>query len=136
MTLLGERAFAPLDALRRQTFASLSNRNYRRYLTGQSISLVGTWMQTIAQSWLVLQLTGSGTALGLVVALQTLPTLVLGPYGGVIADRMDKRRLMIGLQSVMGVLALALGLLTITGIVQLWQVYVLAFVLGLNNCFE
>jgi MFS family permease len=136
MTLLGEHAFAPLDALRRQTFASLSNRNYRRYLTGQSISLVGTWMQTIAQSWLVLQLTGSGTALGLVVALQTLPTLVLGPYGGVIADRMDKRRLMIGLQSVMGVLALALGLLTITGIVQLWQVYVLAFVLGLNNCFE
>ncbi|HET6258967.1 MFS transporter [Pseudonocardia sp.] len=136
MTLLSERAIAPLDALRRQTFASLSNRNYRRYLTGQSISLVGTWMQTIAQSWLVLQLTGSGTALGLVVALQTLPTLVLGPYGGVIADRMDKRRLMIGLQSVMGVLALALGLLTITGAVQLWQVYVLAFVLGLNNCFE
>jgi MFS family permease len=136
MTLLSERAIAPLDALRRQTFASLSNRNYRRYLTGQSISLVGTWMQTIAQSWLVLQLTGSGTALGLVVALQTLPTLVLGPYGGVIADRMDKRRLMIALQSVMGVLALLLGLLTITGAVQLWQVYVLAFVLGLNNCFE
>jgi MFS family permease len=136
MTLLSERAIAPLDALRRQTFASLSNRNYRRYLTGQSISLIGTWMQTIAQSWLVLQLTGSGTALGLVVALQTLPTLVLGPYGGVIADRIDKRRLMIGLQSVMGVLALVLGLLTITGAVQLWQVYVLAFVLGLNNCFE
>src|ERR1700754_1909429 len=126
MTVVGERALAPLDALRRQTFASLSNSNYRRYLTGQSISLVGTWMQTIAQSWLVLQLTGSATALGLVVALQTLPTLVLGPYGGVIADRMDKRRLMIVLQAVMGAQALLLGVLTITGVVQLWHVYVLA----------
>ncbi|GAA1309229.1 MFS transporter [Pseudonocardia xinjiangensis] len=136
MTLVGERTLAPLDALRRQTFASLSNPNYRRYISGQSISLVGTWMQTIAQSWLVLQLTGSATALGLVVALQTLPTLVLGPYGGVIADRMDKRKLMIGLQSMMGALALLLGLLTITGVVQLWHVYALAFLLGLNNCFE
>jgi MFS family permease len=136
MTLVGERALAPLQALRRQTFASLSNRNYRRYITGQSISLVGTWMQTVAQSWLVLQLTGSATALGTVVALQTLPTLVLGPYGGVIADRMDKRKLMIGLQAMMGVLALLLGLLTITGEVRLWQVYVLAILLGLNNCFE
>jgi MFS family permease len=136
VTLVGERTLAPLDALRRQTFASLSNPNYRRYISGQSISLVGTWMQTIAQSWLVLQLTGSATALGLVVALQTLPTLVLGPYGGVIADRMDKRKLMIGLQSMMGALALLLGLLTITGVVQLWHVYALAFLLGLNNCFE
>jgi MFS family permease len=136
VTLVGERALAPLDALRRQTFASLSNPNYRRYISGQSVSLVGTWMQTIAQSWLVLQLTGSATALGLVVALQTLPTLVLGPYGGVIADRMDKRKLMIGLQSMMGALALLLGLLTITGAVQLWHVYALAFLLGLNNCFE
>src|ERR1700754_3681153 len=136
MTVVGERALAPLDALRRQTFASLSNSNYRRYLTGQSISLVGTWMQTIAQSWLVLQLTGSATALGLVVALQTLPTLLFGPYGGVIADRMDKRKLMIGLQSMMGVLALLVGLLTITGSVRLWEVYVLAFLLGMNNSFE
>jgi MFS family permease len=135
VTLLGERIFA-LDALRRQTFASLSNRNYRRYLSGQSISLVGTWMQTIAQSWLVLQLTGSATAVGIVVALQTLPQLVLGPYGGLIADRMDKRRLMIGLQSMMGAQALLLGMLAITGAVQLWHVYVLAFLLGMINCFE
>ena len=127
---------APLAALRHQTFAALSNPNYRRYYSGQSVSLVGTWMQTIAQSWLVLELTGSATALGVVIALQTLPTLVLGPYAGVIADRMDKRRLMIGLQSAMGALALLLGLLTITGAVQLWHVYVLAFLLGLNNCFE
>ncbi|UZJ24205.1 MFS transporter [Rhodococcus antarcticus] len=123
-------------ALRSETFASLRNPNYRLYVSGQAVSLVGTWMQTVAQSWLVLTLTGSGTALGLVVALQTLPVLLLGPYGGVVADRIDKRRLMIGLQSMMGVLALVLGLLTTTGTVQLWQVYVLAFLLGLNNCFE
>jgi MFS family permease len=120
----------------RTTFASLANPNYRRYVGGQGVSLIGTWMQSVAQSWLVLQLTGSGTALGLVVALQTLPVLLLGPYGGVVADRVDKRRLMIGLQSVMGLLALTLGLLTVTGRVQLWHVFVLAALLGLNNCFE
>jgi MFS family permease len=125
-----------LATVGRQTFSSLANPNYRRYTRGQAVSLAGTWMQSIAQSWLVLELTGSATALGTVIALQTLPTLVLGPYAGVVADRMDKRRLMIGLQAMMGVLALALGLLTITGVVALWQVYVLAVLLGLNNCFE
>jgi MFS family permease len=123
-------------ALGRQTFSSLSNRNYRRYFSGQAVSLIGTWMQTVAQSWLVLQLTSSGTALGLVVALQTLPVLLLGPYGGVVADRVDKRKLMIGLQAMMGVLALVLGLLTVTHVVTLWEVYLLAFLLGLNNTFE
>jgi MFS family permease len=127
---------AALGALRRQTFAALGNPNYRRWFGGQSISLAGTWMQMIAQSWLVLELTGSGTAIGLVIALQTLPTLLLGPYAGVLADRLDKRRLMIGLQATMGLLALALGLLTITGAVSLRQVYLLALLLGLANCFE
>ena len=93
-------------------------------------------MQSVAQSWLVLELTDSGTALGLVVALQTLPVLLLGPYGGVVADRVDKRSLMIAFQSMMGVLALVLAVLTITHAVRLWQVYLLAFLLGLNNCFE
>jgi MFS family permease len=130
---MSERAVA---TLRRQTFSSLSNRNFRRYLSGQAVSLIGTWMQTVAQSWLVLQLTHSGTALGLVVALQTLPVLLLGPYGGVVADRVDKRKLMIALQSMMGVLALTLGLLTLTHVVTLWEVYALAFLLGLNNTFE
>ena len=120
----------------RDTFASLSNPNYRRYFAGQSVSLVGTWMQSVAQSWLVLQMTGSGTALGLVVALQMLPVLLLGPYGGVVADRVDKRKLMMALQAMMGVLALVLGVLTITHEVNLTQVYILAFLLGLNNCFE
>ena len=120
----------------RQTFASLRTPNYRRYFSGQSISLIGTWMQTVAQSWLVLQLTGSATDLGVVIALQTLPILVLGSYGGVVADRLDKRRLMIGLQSIMGVLALVLGVLTLTHLVVLWEVFALAFLLGLCNCFE
>lgn len=129
-------ASARMRAVSRRTFASLHTPNYRRYFIGQSISLVGTWMQSVAQSWLVLTLTGSGTALGFVVAMQTLPVLLLGPYGGVVADRIDKRRLMVALQSMMGVLALVLGVLTVTGEVRLWQVYVLALLLGLNNAFE
>ena len=76
----------------RTTFAALAIPNYRLYIQGQAVSLIGTWMQMTAQSWLVLELTHSATALGLIVALQTLPVLVLGPYGGVIADRVDKRR--------------------------------------------
>ncbi len=119
-----------------RTFSSLAVPNYRRYFTGQAISLIGTWMQTTAQAWLVLTLTNSATDLGLVVALQTLPVLLLGPYGGVIADRVDKRRLMIVLQSLMGVQALVLGLLTLTHRVTFTDVCVLAVVLGLNNCFE
>ena len=120
----------------RVTFAALAIPNYRRYFAGQSISLIGTWMQMTAQSWLVLTLTHSGTALGVIVALQTLPVLLLGPYGGVIADRVDKRRMMIGLQSMMGVQALILGVLTVTGEVEVWQIGILAAMLGLNNAFE
>jgi MFS family permease len=118
------------------TFAALSVPNYRRYYGGQAVSLIGTWMQMTAQSWLVLTLTHSSTALGVVVALQTLPVLLLGPYGGVIADRVDKRRMMIALQSAMGVQALILGLLTVTGVVTVWEIAILAALLGLNNAFE
>jgi MFS family permease len=120
----------------RITFAALSVPNYRRYSAGQAISLIGTWMQMTAQSWLVITLTHSGAALGLIVALQTLPVLLLAPYGGVIADRVDKRRLMVALQSAMGVQALALGLLTVTGAVRVWEVGALALLLGVNNAFE
>jgi MFS family permease len=118
------------------TFPALASPNYRRYLRGQSVSLMGTWMQMTAQAWLVLTLSDSPSTLGVVIALQTLPVLLLGPYGGVIADRVDKLRLMISLQIVMGVLALVLGLLTVTGEVRLWQVGVLAVLLGVNNAFE
>jgi MFS family permease len=125
-----------LQGLRADTFASLTNPNYRLYFGGQSISLVGTWMQMIAQSFLVFRLTGSGTDVGIVVAIQTLPVMLLGPYGGVVADRVDKRRLMIALQSAMGVQALVMGLLAVTHVITLWEIGVLAAVLGLNNTFE
>jgi MFS family permease len=123
-------------AIARKTFSALSVPNFRRFFYGQSTSLVGTWMQSVAQSWLVFTLTHSATALGEVVALQTLPVLLLGPYAGVIADRVDKRRLMVVLQAFMGVQALILGILAVTHVVRFWQVCVLAVVLGLNNTFE
>ncbi len=123
-------------AISRRTFDALSVPNFKRYFFGQSTSLIGTWMQSIAQSWLVYTLTHSSTAIGAVVALQTLPVLLLGPYGGVIADRVDKRRLMIVLQALMGVQALVLGLLTVFHVVHFWELCVLALVLGLNNTFE
>jgi MFS family permease len=120
----------------RVTFAALAVPNYRRYYSGQSISLIGTWMQMTAQSWLVYTLTHSGTMLGVIIALQTLPVLVLGPYGGVVADRVDKRRLMIALQSAMGVQALLLGVLTVAGAIHVWEIGILAALLGFNNAFE
>ncbi len=113
------------------TFGAVhSSRNYRTYLVGQSISLTGTWMQTVAQAWLVLKLTGSGTALGFVVALQFLPVLMFGPFGGVIADRVPKRRLLLITQVCFGLLALLLGILTATDVVTLWMVYAVAFCFG------
>jgi MFS family permease len=125
-----------LKGVGRVTFAAFAIPNYRRYISGQSVSLIGTWMQMAAQSWLVLTITRSATTLGLIVALQTLPVLLLGPYGGVIADRVDKLRLMTTLQVAMGVQALVLGVLTVTGSVRLWEIGVLAALLGLNNAFE
>src|SRR5512135_1460001 len=111
----------------RDTFSSFRVRNYRLYYIGQIISTSGTFMQSLAQAWLVLQLTKSGTALGLITALQYVPVLVLGPWGGVIADRFPKRKVLILTQSTFGVLALTLGVLVLTGAVRLWMVGVLAF---------
>ena len=110
----------------RRTFAALRFWNFRLYLTSQAISFSGTWMQMLAQSWLVLELTGSGTALGTVMAMQFLPTLFLAPTGGMIADRLDKRHLIIATQSVAGTLALSMGVLTLTGVIELWMVYLFA----------
>ena len=120
----------------KRTFSSLMNPNYRKFFFGQTTSLIGTWMQTTAQSWLVYTLTHSATDIGVVVALQTLPVLLLGPYGGVIADRVNKRRLMIVLQSAMGVQAALLAVLSLTHVVSFLDVCLLAVVLGLNNSFE
>ena len=109
-----------------RTFAALAVRNYRLYFVSQIVSFSGTWMQSVALAWLVLDLTGSGTALGTVLAMQFLPTLLLAPIGGVLADRFEKRKLIIGTQSTAGLLALALGVVTLTGVVELWMVYLLA----------
>ncbi len=125
-----------LRAAGRLTFASFAVPNYRHYVSGQGVSLIGTWMQMVAQSWLVLELTHSSLALGAIVAIQTLPVLLLCPYGGVVADRVDKRRLMVMLQTLMGVQALVLGVLTVAGVVRFWEIAVLAGLLGLNSAFE
>ncbi len=113
-----------------RTFSSLRIPNYRLYFIGQVISLSGTWMQGVAQAWLVLEITGSGTALGLVSSLQFLPVLLFGPLGGVIADRFDKRKVLYCTQLVAASLALTLGILVATDVVELWMVYVLAACLG------
>ncbi len=125
-----------LQRFSRDTFSSLHVRNFRLYYIGQIISTSGTFMQSIAQAWLVLKLTNSGTALGLTTALQYLPILVLGPYGGVIADRFSKRKILYFTQSISGVLALILGVLVATNLVQVWMVYILAFCLGMTNVFD
>ena len=117
---------AAVTKVARRTFASLRFRNYRLYFVSQIISFSGTWTQSIALAWLVLELTGSGTALGTVMAMQFLPTLLLAPIGGMLADRFEKRRLIIGTQSIAGLLALTLGIVTLTGVVELWMVYALA----------
>jgi MFS family permease len=112
-------------------FRALKVRNFRRFASANLVSLTGTWMQRIGQDWLVLQLSGdSGVALGLITALQFGPTLVLSMYGGVLADRYDKRRMLLITQALMGVLALLLGILVATDAVALWHVFVLAGGLG------
>jgi MFS family permease len=117
-------------------FRSLRVRNYRLYASGQLVSLTGTWMQRVAQDWLVLTLTNSGTALGIVTALQFGPSLVLGLWGGVLADRYDKRKLLLATQSSLALVALVLGLLDVGGVVQYWHVLVLAGALGVITSID
>ncbi len=113
-------------------FTSLRTRNYRLFAAGQVVSNSGTWMQRTAQDWLVLELShGSGTALGIAAGLQFLPLLLFSLWGGAIADRFPKRRILLITQSLMGALALVLGILALTGTVRLWQVYLLALALGM-----
>jgi MFS family permease len=119
-----------------RTFASLRIRNFRYYFAGQSLSLIGTWMQSITQSWLVFTLTRSGFQVGLVVALQTLPVLLFGPLGGMIADRFGKYRLLFFTQALAGVQALLLAGLALSGNLHLWQLYVIAVSLGLINAVD
>jgi MFS family permease len=120
----------------RSVFVALRHRNFRLFLTGQFISLCGTWMQTIAQGWLVLQLTDSAFAVGLVTALGSLPILLFTLYGGVVADRVNKRRFILVLQSLMLLEALTLGLLTALGLITVHWVMGLAVFFGFLTAFE
>jgi MFS family permease len=119
------------------TFRSLHNRNYRIYASGSVVSNIGTWMQRVAQDWLVLLLaTNDSAALGTVTGLQFLPFLLLSPFAGLVADRMPKRLLLQITNVGMAVPAVLLGILSITGVAELWHVYVLALVLGVASAFD
>jgi MFS family permease len=118
------------------TFRALRVRNYRIYALGAVVSNVGTWMQRVAQDWLVLQLTNSGTALGITTGLQFLPMLVFSPLAGVVADRFPKRKVLVATQLMMVVPAALLGILAVTGAAEPWHVYVLAFLFGTGTAFD
>src|ERR1700691_30169 len=120
------------------TFRSLNGHNYRVWAAGAIVSNVGTWMQRVAQDWLVLtQLTHrNATAVGVVMALQFGPQLLLLPLTGFAADHLDRRKLLLATQAAMGALALGLGLLTVGGVVRLWEVYVFAGLLGCVTAFD
>jgi MFS family permease len=119
-----------------RAFIALRHRNFRLFWTGQLVSLIGTWMQTTGQAWLVLQLTKSAWALGVVGALQFLPVMIFALFGGALADRIPKRRVILFTQSFSLVQAAALWLLIATGTVQLWHIFVLAILLGLTNAID
>ncbi len=124
-------------ARRGSMFAALRSRNYRIYLTGTFVSNIGTWMQRVAQDWLVLELSGgSALAIGITTGLQFLPMLLLSPYGGLIADRFDKRRILKLTQSWLALCALVLGLLAVTGIATTEHVYLLALLFGVGVAFD
>lgn len=116
--------------------SSLTTRNYRLFFIGQIISVSGTWTQTVAQSFLVLEITHSGTALGLTLGARFAPIFLFGPWGGLVADRLNKRRILYVTQALSGVLALLFAVLIATGSIRLWTVYVLATALGCVNVFD
>lgn len=118
-------------AVHRTFHAVHHSRNFRLFFAGQAVSVTGTWVQYVASSWLVLRLTGSGVALGIVTALSFAPILLFGAWAGVLADRYDKRRLLLWTQTGFALLALALWALVVTDVVELWMVYALAFVQGI-----
>lgn len=117
-------------------FSSLRIRNYRLFFLGQVVSNIGTWMQRIAQDWLVLSLTGSATAVGVTTALQFLPMLLFGLYGGVLVDRLPKRPTLLFTQAAMAVTGVVLAVLTLSGHVQVWHVYLAAFAVGLATVLD
>lgn len=125
-----------MSAALRHSFNSLEVRNYRRYFAGQLISLSGTWMQTVAAIWVILTLTDSGIAVGLTTALQFLPMLLFGAWGGLLADRFPKRRLLMTTQALMTIPALGLFAVTATGVVTPWMVYLTVLAFGTLNAVD
>jgi MFS family permease len=125
-----------LTAAIRHSFNSLEVPNYRRYFLGQLISLSGTWMQTVAALWVILSLTGSGVAVGLTTALQFLPMLLIGAWGGLLADRIPKQRLLIATQALMAIPAVGLFAVTATGVVTPWMVFLAVFAMGSVNAID
>jgi MFS family permease len=128
--------YGPARSRLRIAMRALGSRNYRLFFAGQGISLIGTWMQRIAVSWLVYRLSGSALWLGMVNFFGQLPTFLIAPYAGVVADRFNKRRIIVITQVFSMVQALLLGVLALTGTVAVWQVMVLSVVLGLINGFD
>lgn len=127
----------PVRVTAHRTFHSLVHgRTFRRFYAGQAVSLTGTWIHQIASAWLVLQLTHSGVALGIQAALSFTPILVFGAWGGIVADRFDRRKVLLATQSSFAVLALTLGVLTVTGLVALWMVYAISLVQGLVTAVD
>ena len=120
----------------KRSFDSLSVPNYRRYFIGQLVSLSGTWMQTVAALWLVLSLTGSGLAVGLTTALQFLPMLLFGAWGGLLADRFPKRKLLIATQTLMAIPAIGLLAVTVAGVAAPWMVFLAVFAMGCVNAVD
>lgn len=120
----------------RHLLRALRSRNYRLFIAGQGVSLVGTWMQQVAMSWLVYRLTGSAMLLGVVGFASQIPTIFISPFAGVFADRWDRRRLLLVTQSLALLQAAFLALVVLTGIVQVWQIVLLSLVLGLVNAFD
>jgi MFS family permease len=118
------------------TFAALAVPNFRRYVSGQSLSLIGTWVETVAQALLVLRLTHSGTILGLTTAARYAPILLLSPYAGLLVDRYPKRRVLLGTQAGLGLVSAALGVAVLAGDIRLWQVVVLAVLFGLLSAVD
>jgi len=125
-----------LTAAIRHSFNSLEVPNYRRYFAGQLVSLSGTWMQTVAAIWVILTLTDSGVAVGLTTALQFLPMLLIGAWGGLLADRFPKRGLLMTTQALMAIPAVWLLTVTATGVVEPWMVYLGVFAMGAVNAVD
>lgn len=120
----------------RHLLRALRSRNYRLFVAGQGVSLVGTWMQQVAMSWLVYRLTGSALLLGVVGFTSLIPTILISPVAGVLADRWDRRRLLIATQSLAMLQAAFLALVVLTGIVQVWQIIILSLILGIVHAFD